>query len=444
MRRIGSHSRNGVGRVRSRRLIVLVSSMLLVLVASGCDWTQFRYGSDHTGFNPVEITLSATNVANIREAWFGSTGGHVVSSPAVVNGVVYVGSEDGKLYAFPVACGTGGVACSPMWTGQTGQGIESSPAVVNGVVYVGSNDGNLYAFPAACGTGGAVCSPMWTGNTGNAIEASPVVANGVVYVSTFNGGLSAFPATCGTGGATCSPLWTASLGTGPFNLSSPAVSGGVVYVGSGQGTVFAFSTSCAANVSVVRGVHPDHTPPVCSPLWTANTSAEPSLTLSSPAISNGVVYIGANGNLWAFGATCATGGATCSPLWTAPIRDSASSPAVANGVVYVGDQAFSATGCGAPTCTPSWNGTTGGIDASSPASPSIANGVDYVGSQDGALYAFQVGCGTGGATCASLLAHQALTGADIESSPTIANGAIYVGSNDDELHAYNIPTPSGP
>jgi outer membrane protein assembly factor BamB len=127
-------------------------------------------------------------------------------------------------------------------------------------------------------------------------------------------------------------------------------------------------------------------------------------------------------------------------MWTAPIRDSNSSPAVANGVVYR-DQAFAASGCGSPTCTPVWNGTSGGIGVSSPA---IANGLDYVGSQNGALYVYKVGCGTGGATCVSQLARQALTGADIESSPAIANGTIYVGSNDGKLHAYNLPPASGP
>jgi outer membrane protein assembly factor BamB len=32
--------------------------------------------------------------------WSYATGGHVNSSPAVANGVVYVGSADGRVYAF--------------------------------------------------------------------------------------------------------------------------------------------------------------------------------------------------------------------------------------------------------------------------------------------------------------------------------------------------------
>jgi outer membrane protein assembly factor BamB len=33
-----------------------------------------------------------------------------------------------------------------LWSYTTGNWVISSPAVVDGVVYVGSNDGNVYAF----------------------------------------------------------------------------------------------------------------------------------------------------------------------------------------------------------------------------------------------------------------------------------------------------------
>src|SRR5205085_916397 len=72
------------------------------------------------------------------------TGAAVFSSPAVANGVVYAGSDDGKLYAFPAACST---PCAALWaSAATGAALESSPAVVDGVVYAGSEDGRLYAF----------------------------------------------------------------------------------------------------------------------------------------------------------------------------------------------------------------------------------------------------------------------------------------------------------
>jgi outer membrane protein assembly factor BamB len=69
----------------------------------------------------------------------------VRSSPAVANGVVYVGSDDGRLYAFG-AGGCGAATCAPLWSYATGSAVRSSPAVANGMVYVGSDDGRLYAF----------------------------------------------------------------------------------------------------------------------------------------------------------------------------------------------------------------------------------------------------------------------------------------------------------
>jgi outer membrane protein assembly factor BamB len=72
--------------------------------------------------------------------WNYTTSGTVDSSPAVANGVVYVGGGDSNVYA--LSAGTGVL----LWKFATGSSVSSSPAVANGVVYVGSDDGNLYAF----------------------------------------------------------------------------------------------------------------------------------------------------------------------------------------------------------------------------------------------------------------------------------------------------------
>ena len=57
------------------------------------------------------------------------------SSPAVVNGVVYVGSFDNNVYALNASTG------AKLWSYTTGGAMYfSSPAVANGVVYVGSDD----------------------------------------------------------------------------------------------------------------------------------------------------------------------------------------------------------------------------------------------------------------------------------------------------------------
>jgi outer membrane protein assembly factor BamB len=64
----------------------------------------------------------------------------------VANGVAYVGSDDGKVYALSASSGI------QVWSFTTGSAVVSSPAVANGVVYVGSFDRNLYAFDLAGGS----------------------------------------------------------------------------------------------------------------------------------------------------------------------------------------------------------------------------------------------------------------------------------------------------
>jgi outer membrane protein assembly factor BamB len=69
------------------------------------NWGQFHYSPKHKGVNPFENVLSPSNVSAIDEDWSFTTGNVVFSSPAVANRLVYVGSDDGNMYAFDLAGG---------------------------------------------------------------------------------------------------------------------------------------------------------------------------------------------------------------------------------------------------------------------------------------------------------------------------------------------------
>ncbi len=450
--------------MRGKRLMATAAGAAILLVlafatpsgAAAGDWAQFRHDNPHSGSQSQETIIDTGNVASLAAAWTGTTGGFVESSPAVANGVAYVGSGDGNLYAFDAAgvtnCSGTPVTCTPLWIGPTGTSIDSSPAVANGVVYVGSEDGNLYAFDAAgvtnCFAGSPPhCDPLWVGFTANpgAIFSSPAVANGVVYVGSSDGNLYAFDAagvTNCTPAATslCSFLWIGP--TGGIVFSSPAVANGVAYVGSGDGKLYAFDAAGVTNCSGDPGT--------CTPLWTGATG---SFVESSPAVVNGVAYVGSEDHkLYAFDAggvtNCSGTPTTCTPLWTGATGSNVdSSPAVANGVVYTGSSdgklyAFDSAGVtncsGTPTtCTPLWTGDTGSNVISSPA---VANGVVYVGSEDHDLHAFDAAgvtnCSGTPTTCTPLWT--GATGAIVDSSPAVANGAAYVGSGDDNLYAFAL------
>src|SRR5437588_461453 len=69
------------------------------------NWSQFGYDQAHSRTNPYENVLSRTNVSRLTLDWISPTGGVIGSSPAVVNGVVYIGSDDHNMYALDAKTG---------------------------------------------------------------------------------------------------------------------------------------------------------------------------------------------------------------------------------------------------------------------------------------------------------------------------------------------------
>lgn len=366
---------------------------------------MFGFNLQHTRFNPDERTLTTANVSRLVLDWKAPTGLGIDSSPTIANGIVYVGSDDRRLYAFHVDTG------KPLWganAGGTGGQIRSSPAVVNGVVYVGSDDGKLYAFDVTSGR------LLWSASTGKFIRSSPMVANGKVYIGSQDGKLYAFNASGCGGNTSCRPLWTTQK-NGTIYYSSPAVVNGKVYIGSQDHNLYAYDANNG------------------SKKWNAPTGGPID---SSPAVVNGVVYVSSeDGTLRAFDASNGTAKwhvSTGSALPACQGGANRSSPAVANGVVYVGSDdgklhAFDTSG------KPLWTAATGGCVRSS---PGVANGVVYVGSDDHILYAFNAADCGGSTSCSSLWKYT--TGALVFSSPVVVNGVVYVGSADKNLYAFHL------
>ena len=63
--------------------------------------------------------------------------------------------DDGNVYALNASTG------AKLWSFATGGQVYSSPAVANGVVYIGSFDGNVYALNASTG------AKLWSFATGS-------------------------------------------------------------------------------------------------------------------------------------------------------------------------------------------------------------------------------------------------------------------------------------
>ena len=135
-------------------------------------------------YNPYETVLGVNNVSGLQLKWKSILGNvlyesNIQSSPAVVNGVVYVGSDSNRTLSALNA-----ITGAQLWSYATGSNVNSSPAVVNGVIYVGSQDGNVYALNADTG------AKLWSYATEDLypVTSSPAVVNGVVYVGSGYGG----------------------------------------------------------------------------------------------------------------------------------------------------------------------------------------------------------------------------------------------------------------
>src|SRR5438105_4174472 len=71
-------------------------------------------------------------------------------TPAIADGVVYLGDMDGKVYAWKLNDG------KELWTHKVESGFIASPAVRGGLLYIGDIDGKFYALDSKTG------QPKWT------------------------------------------------------------------------------------------------------------------------------------------------------------------------------------------------------------------------------------------------------------------------------------------
>ena len=410
---------------RNWRLAIIVGSVLLVAAAilgglskytdilvkpypnlnsdsPAGQWSMFRHDLSHSGAAESTGALPQGQVQ-----WTFTTGGAIQSSPAVVDGTVYFGSVDGKIYAVDAVSGL------KKWEYQTESWILSSPTVVDGVVYVGSNDGRMLALDAHTGnqiwayrapypvaTSAAVAGgivyfgaddfnlyaldaltgrKIWEFQTGHQIRSSPVVANGIVYIGSMDGNIYALNAK-----------------TGKFRLhysnyaidSTAVVSGTTVYFSNLNGFLSAINGQ-ARNWPFEYNLRPfwiqlwamhlaPQPPPISGLLWRIKLGQT---SHSSPTLANNTLYLGIDQSLVAVDAR------NHSTLWSFPTGDRVeSSPAVAGNTVYIGSDDGKIYAVDATSGKELWDITTGDMVISSPA---IANGILYVGSQDGKLYAIK-------------------------------------------------------
>lgn len=289
--------------------------------------------------------MHALDARTGNHKWTFTTHGTVNSWPTVVEGVVYFGSDDGNVYAVDAGTGNRKWAFTPSIHPYP---VDESPAVVGGIVYIGSSN-HVHALDAATGavkwkferpdinegfsSTAVVDGVVYVGGTTNvyALDAatgnqrwvstpgsdrafsSPVVTNGVVYTGT-RGNVYALDA------ATGNQKWASRVDSDFFSL--PAVADGLVYFG-GNDSVHALDAATGVRKWIfTTGGSVEYPPVVVAGVlyvgsydknvyaleavtgrrrWAFTTGGGVSAT---PAVAERVVYVGsADGNMYALNAT---------------------------------------------------------------------------------------------------------------------------------------------
>ena len=178
-------------------------STTLSVVAGLGDWPMYQRDPAHTGF-----TTDLQSVPRGVLKWRLDTEKQLFASPAVVDGVVYIGTGDKRLLALD------GQSGDVIWEVQVEHPVHSTPAVAGDFVFFSLRDGRVVALDKTSG------SQIWEYDTGSVVVSSPAVTDGFLYVAAGDGTFYALDAANGK------ELW--SFSTGRWISASPAVFDDVV------------------------------------------------------------------------------------------------------------------------------------------------------------------------------------------------------------------------
>jgi len=183
-------------------------------------WTTFDGSTLHNALLP--------GGGRFAVSWKFATGGSIVTTPAVVNGIVYAGSMDGCVYALDATSGR------LLWSFLANNQVMSQPLVVGGTVYFGSGNKGMGTTPQGLvrGTGysglyaldAATGEQKWYFGTLGEDMPTPAYQNGVLYEA--GGGKTFYAVSAATG----TLLWQAPLGS-YVSMSSPTLVGDMAVFG---------------------------------------------------------------------------------------------------------------------------------------------------------------------------------------------------------------------
>jgi eukaryotic-like serine/threonine-protein kinase len=349
-------------------------------------WPQFRGSYNLTGVSPSTIN------ANLKQMWSLNANEIIESSAAIADATVYVGtgsnSNAGELIAADLWSG------KLKWKYKTKEAVgDSSPAIANGLVFVGDLEGTFHAVNAANGQG------LWTYKTGGEIKCSPVIVGDRVLIGSYDGSLYCFEARTGK------TIW--AFKTENYVHGTPCIIDGIAYFGGCDEIFHGIRISDGKEVTRLPGIGNTgasvtilNTPAGLQAFFGNFANEVLSINLktrrrvwrylhpqrqfpfySSTAVIDGKVILGGRDKV-----VHCLNAANGKELWS--FRTNArveSSPAVAGSRVYIGSNDGRFYVLDLNTGAKVWEFNAG---AAVSASPAIAGGRVVIGAQDGKLYCF--------------------------------------------------------
>ena len=299
--------------------------------------------------------------------WEHETTGPVDWPVAVAGGMVFVGLRDARVLALDVDTG------DVRWEYRTSGPIHGSPAVDHGELYIGSDDFGIYALDAMTG------EERWVYRTGGRVTSSPAANEDVVAVTSEDKYLYVLDRTTGR------PRLDFQLTTGS---GSPALTDSYALAIDGLGRLTAIDWReddkplekpvTRVGLQLFAWGILDDVPNQRGFVWSYQPEGDN--LVGEPAVASGTVYVsGASGVMYALDM------ATGRPIWEFRAESSLErSPSAWADFVYLADSGGLLYAIDARTGTKLWQVDIGGPAT---ASPVIAGGELYVTSTDGGLTA---------------------------------------------------------
>jgi eukaryotic-like serine/threonine-protein kinase len=358
----------------------------------------------------------AINQSDGKQRWAFKTQARVTSSPAVYAGRVFISSFDGNLYALDAKTGAQlwkfGFAGEKRFTAPHLHGSTpvaesmpdpfdfflSSPSVVQETVYVGSGDGYVYALDAESG------ALLWKFKTGNVVHASPTVVNDTVYIGSWDSYFYALDAKTGT------ERWRFKTGEDHdiYNQvgiqSSAVVSGGLVFFGCRDANLYALDAATGKKV------------------W--SYANDGSWVISTPIVKDDTLYF-ATSDSGLFHALDIRSG---KPKYTLSFNHwpMFSSPAIAGQLLYIGSHSGAVMAIDLDLHAVAWTFQTEGALRNAAAITQSDGQVNYKAVFDGNFYDDMV-----------VGVWRMMSIGAVLSSPAIDRDVLYFGSTDGNVYALN-------